>query len=110
MVPEVSTGTGEVSMNTSAKDRLPRLGHPALPRARSDRPPASSAWKGRTNITTMGWHMLMEFQPSLVGCVRAVYAGRIHEYRDTGKSSIRPSSADGGASLSRGWRSLRGIR
>ena len=29
----------------------------------------SSAWKGRTNITTMGWHMLMEFQPSLVGCV-----------------------------------------
>ena len=70
----------------------------------------SSARKGRTNIMTMGWHMLMEFQPSLVGCVRAVYAGRTHEYRDTGESSIRPSSADGGASLSRGWRSLRGIR
>ena len=50
----------------------------------------SSARKGRTNIMTMGWHMVMEFQPSLVGCVRAVYAGRIHEYRDTGKSSIRP--------------------
>ena len=29
----------------------------------------SFAWKGRTNITTMGWHMLMKFQPSLVGCV-----------------------------------------
>lgn len=28
----------------------------------------SSAWKGETNIMTMGWHMIMEFQPSLVGC------------------------------------------
>jgi len=28
----------------------------------------SSAWKGRTNIMTMGWHMVMEFVPSLVGC------------------------------------------
>ncbi len=28
----------------------------------------SSAHKGRTNIMTMGWHMMMEFQPSLIGC------------------------------------------
>jgi flavin reductase (DIM6/NTAB) family NADH-FMN oxidoreductase RutF len=28
----------------------------------------SSAWKGRTNIMTMGWHMVMEFEPSRVGC------------------------------------------
>jgi flavin reductase (DIM6/NTAB) family NADH-FMN oxidoreductase RutF len=28
----------------------------------------SSAWKGRTNIMTMGWHMVMGFQPSLIGC------------------------------------------
>jgi flavin reductase (DIM6/NTAB) family NADH-FMN oxidoreductase RutF len=28
----------------------------------------SSAWRGKTNIMTMGWHMIMEFQPSLVGC------------------------------------------
>jgi flavin reductase (DIM6/NTAB) family NADH-FMN oxidoreductase RutF len=27
----------------------------------------SSAHKGETNIMTMGWHMPMEFQPSLVG-------------------------------------------
>ena len=27
----------------------------------------SSAWKGRTNIMTMGWHMVMETEPSLVG-------------------------------------------
>jgi flavin reductase (DIM6/NTAB) family NADH-FMN oxidoreductase RutF len=28
----------------------------------------SSAYKGETNIMTMGWHMIMEFEPSLVGC------------------------------------------
>lgn len=28
----------------------------------------SSAWKGRRNIMTMGWHMVMEFSPSLIGC------------------------------------------
>jgi len=31
----------------------------------------SSAHKGRTNIMTMGWHTMMEFTPSLVGCVIA---------------------------------------
>ena len=31
----------------------------------------SSAWKGATNIMTMGWHSVMEFSPSLVGCVIA---------------------------------------
>lgn len=28
----------------------------------------SSAWKGQVNIMTMGWHTVMEFQPSLIGC------------------------------------------
>jgi flavin reductase (DIM6/NTAB) family NADH-FMN oxidoreductase RutF len=28
----------------------------------------SSAWKGKTNIMTMGWHMMMEFSPALFGC------------------------------------------
>lgn len=28
----------------------------------------SSAWKGRTNIMTMGWHMMMGFSPALFGC------------------------------------------
>src|ERR1700753_3129469 len=28
----------------------------------------SSAHKGETNIMTMGWHMIMEFEPSLIGC------------------------------------------
>jgi flavin reductase (DIM6/NTAB) family NADH-FMN oxidoreductase RutF len=29
----------------------------------------SSAYKDDTNIMTMGWHMVMEFQPSLIGCI-----------------------------------------
>ena len=29
----------------------------------------TSAWKGKTNIMTMGWHTVMEFQPSLIGCM-----------------------------------------
>src|SRR5580692_10258798 len=29
----------------------------------------SSALKGKTNIMTMGWHAVMEFSPSLVGCI-----------------------------------------
>jgi flavin reductase (DIM6/NTAB) family NADH-FMN oxidoreductase RutF len=29
----------------------------------------SSKWRGKMNIMTMGWHMIMEFTPSLVGCV-----------------------------------------
>ena len=29
----------------------------------------SSAWKGKRNIMTMGWHTVMEFTPSLIGCI-----------------------------------------
>jgi len=28
----------------------------------------SSSWKGQSNIMTMGWHMIMETEPSLIGC------------------------------------------
>jgi flavin reductase (DIM6/NTAB) family NADH-FMN oxidoreductase RutF len=28
----------------------------------------SSALRGKANIMTMGWHMVMEFEPSLIGC------------------------------------------
>jgi flavin reductase (DIM6/NTAB) family NADH-FMN oxidoreductase RutF len=37
----------------------------------------SSAWKGQTNIMTMGWHTVMEFSPSLIGCV---IAGSNHSF------------------------------
>jgi flavin reductase (DIM6/NTAB) family NADH-FMN oxidoreductase RutF len=29
----------------------------------------SSRWKGQNNIMTMGWHMVMEFSPALIGCL-----------------------------------------
>jgi len=28
----------------------------------------SSTWKGKTNILTMGWHMMLGFSPALFGC------------------------------------------
>src|SRR5436190_5206658 len=28
----------------------------------------SSAWKGKTNIMTMGWHMMLDFSPALFAC------------------------------------------
>jgi flavin reductase (DIM6/NTAB) family NADH-FMN oxidoreductase RutF len=31
----------------------------------------SSAWKGQRNVMTLGWHTVMEFTPSLLGCVIA---------------------------------------
>jgi flavin reductase (DIM6/NTAB) family NADH-FMN oxidoreductase RutF len=29
----------------------------------------SSAYRRQTNIMTMGWHMMMEFEPALIGCI-----------------------------------------
>ena len=29
----------------------------------------STAHKGKTNLMTMSWHMMMEFEPPLVGCI-----------------------------------------
>ena len=29
----------------------------------------SSKWRGKTNVMTMGWHMVMEFSPALIGCL-----------------------------------------
>jgi len=31
----------------------------------------TSAWKGEQDVMTLGWHTVMEFTPSLVGCVIA---------------------------------------
>ena len=31
----------------------------------------SSRWAGQTNIMTLGWHTVLEFTPSLVGCMIA---------------------------------------
>ena len=28
----------------------------------------SSAWKGKNDVMTMGWHMVLGFEPSIIGC------------------------------------------
>ncbi len=38
----------------------------------------SSRWKGQANIMTLGWHTIMEFTPSLVGCM---ISGGNHSFR-----------------------------
>jgi flavin reductase (DIM6/NTAB) family NADH-FMN oxidoreductase RutF len=54
----------------------------------------SSAWKGERNVMTMGWHTVMEFSPSLVGCV---IAGGNHSFglvRGSGECAINLPTAD----------------
>lgn len=37
----------------------------------------TSAWNGESNIMTMGWHMMMQFDPALLGCY--IWSGN-HSY------------------------------
>ncbi|MEJ2801810.1 flavin reductase family protein [Comamonadaceae bacterium PP-2] len=48
----------------------------------------SSHHEGRDNIMTMGWHMVMEFTPSLVGCVIAPSAHSHRAIRESGECVI----------------------
>jgi flavin reductase (DIM6/NTAB) family NADH-FMN oxidoreductase RutF len=43
----------------------------------------SSSWRGKSNIMTMGWHTVMEFSPSLIGCF--ITSGN-HSYKMIEKS------------------------
>ncbi len=48
----------------------------------------SSKSRGKTNIMTMGWHMVMEFSPSLIGCLISS-GNRSHRMiRDSGECVI----------------------
>ena len=54
----------------------------------------SSHHRGQSNIMTMGWHTVMEFTPSLVGCV---IAGGNHSFdaiRSTGECVINLPASD----------------
>jgi flavin reductase (DIM6/NTAB) family NADH-FMN oxidoreductase RutF len=54
----------------------------------------SSKWNGKTNIMTMGWHTVMEFTPSLVGCVIADGNHSFHMIRNSGECVINlPTTA-----------------
>lgn len=48
----------------------------------------SSKWRGKTNIMTMGWHTVMEFTPSLVGCVIAAGNHSFDMIRSSGECVI----------------------
>ena len=54
----------------------------------------SSAWKQRTNVMTLGWHTVLEFTPSMVGCV---ISGANHSFRmirQSGECVINLPTAD----------------
>lgn len=54
----------------------------------------SSKWKGKDNIMTMGWHTMMEFTPSLVGCVIAESNHSFSMIRNSGECVINlPTTA-----------------
>jgi flavin reductase (DIM6/NTAB) family NADH-FMN oxidoreductase RutF len=54
----------------------------------------SSKWQDRANIMTMGWHTVMEFTPSLVGCVIASGNHSFHMIRSSGECVINlPTTA-----------------
>lgn len=53
----------------------------------------SSAYKGERNIMTMGWHTVMEFTPSLVGCVIAASNHSFEMIRKSGECVINVPDA-----------------
>lgn len=58
----------------------------------------SSQWQGETNIMTMGWHTVMEFTPSLVGCIIASSNHSFHLIRSSRECVINlPTTALTGA-------------
>lgn len=48
----------------------------------------SSRWQGRANVMTLGWHTVMEFTPSLVGCVIAASNHSFSMIRESGQCVI----------------------
>lgn len=54
----------------------------------------SSQWQQQTNIMTMGWHTVMAFSPSLIGCVIAAGNHSHSLVRNSGECVINiPASA-----------------
>src|SRR5215210_2041587 len=70
----------------------------------------SSHWQGKHNIMTLGWHTILEFTPSLVGCM---ISGGNHSFEMIRKSrecvinlpttALTDTVVRIGKVLSRGW-------
>lgn len=54
----------------------------------------SSHWKGQSNIMTLGWYTVMEFTPSLVGCVISQANHSFAMIRKSGECVINIPTAD----------------
>lgn len=48
----------------------------------------TSAWQQQRNIMTMGWHLMMEFTPALVGCVISASSHSFALIRNSGACVI----------------------
>ncbi|VTZ28162.1 NADH-FMN oxidoreductase RutF, flavin reductase (DIM6/NTAB) family [Methylocella tundrae] len=54
----------------------------------------SSKWRDKTNIMTLGWHTILEFSPSLVGCMISGGNHSFHMIRNSGECVINlPTTA-----------------
>ena len=53
----------------------------------------SSTYKGKQNIMTMGWHTVMEFSPSLIGCIIAESNHSYEMVRGSGECVINVPEA-----------------
>jgi flavin reductase (DIM6/NTAB) family NADH-FMN oxidoreductase RutF len=54
----------------------------------------SSRWKNKTNIMTMGWHTVMEFSPSLIGCMITAANHSYEMIRQSGECVINIPTVD----------------
>ena len=54
----------------------------------------SSRWEGRANVMTLGWHTVLEFTPSLVGCMISAGNHSFHMIRGSRECVINlPTTA-----------------
>ena len=54
----------------------------------------SSRWRGKANVMTLGWHTVLEFVPSLVGCMISAGNHSFGLIRDSGECVINlPTTA-----------------
>ena len=54
----------------------------------------SSHWKGKNNIMTMGWHMMLEFTPALFGCCISEGNHSFEMIRQSGECVINVPTID----------------
>ncbi|RPE05950.1 flavin reductase family protein [Chitinophaga lutea] len=54
----------------------------------------SSHYKGKNNIMTMGWHTVLEFSPSLIGCMITAANHSFGMIRQSGECVINIPTAD----------------